>query len=1184
MITACVTEAACAAGEPVEEVEEVERARQREIAAYLSACSFPVDIPSGPGPEPFINADPTLNALTQLGALRLDCDRSFVSLIDRQYQWVVAEITRSHSICDMKYDGDDRIFLGVAKLDACWGVCPTTMKAFMDDTGEWIRTGPNVIANRTRYIVNDFRTDPAYSSRPYVVNFPYFVSYLEVPLVSPLGYLLGSYCVVDNRTREGVPGLMQFDDDKTVAIMDDIAAAIMTHLDNVRVRQSRDRSEQLIRGLGDFIASEPVPVGETSRTTDTGLVEKERRDTLDSARPPPPPNLASSSTVVSSTSTPSVFGSRNQLDTPLTSLGDQSDNDPNPLDQVAITHDGVEESAVPVPASPDVSSISEQEIHGSGFISSANIKSAFFRAATTIRQAMHLDGLLFLDAVPSKYADQPGDAVGPDGMSGPFCAAIVQSSADGEHESGSHTRLPEVVLQRLTQAFPRGHVFTADEFGPIDESYCPGRPYPGKRTNRILQYHDDVTALFRAIPSAKYIAFLPLWHFQRECWYAATLGWVSDATHALDMTDVNLVTAFGNSVMAEVSRMEALAASHSKSSFVSSISHELRSPLHGIMASSELLRAAISDPWLLSTLDMLDSCGKTLLDTFNNLLDHAITIKDGRSSTAITKQEVVDLAVLVEDVIEAIHFSHASEKALQSSFGQDIPPSYSTRGVPGRPHPGKGDGPPLVTVSIAKSPGRLLIDVGAYKRIIMNIFGNALKYTKNGRVEVSLSSVQKPDREGHLRDYVSLKVEDTGRGMSSDYLKYRLFTPFSQEDTYSPGIGLGLSIVQQLTKGMGGTIEIKSSVGVGTVVEVCLPFEPIGPDILPLNLSPGITDTSQLRGRTLCVINAEAYASLTKTSLRPERLDALQKRAAVLERALRANVGDVLGIKVMTDHKNGDLPSADVYLLDGDILYHSLISASDGTKSPLPPVSPLILLCTQGGASCARYKSGEGIIHLHHPIGPKKLAAVISFALSRPKSPPSLSHSASHVLDASIRAGIRPQIPSTSKPEPNPAPTPSAEQQTSVPASLSSPGETPHKTLHLLLVEDNPVNMKLLTATARRLKHTFASACHGLEAVQLYRAAAASARPFDTVFMDISMPVMDGFAATREIRRVEREMGVTRACRIVALTGLSSEVSRKEALACGSDLFLTKPVKLETVRSLLAEQIKQGGQGGEGEG
>lgn len=145
------------------------RAPSRRLAdtlphRYLLASSFPLDTPTAPpGPQPILNPDPTLNALVQLGALRLDCKRSFVSLIDREHQYVVAEMTRSHSIKEIRHDPGDMISFGVCKLEACYGVCPTTMKAFLDETGEWVRQEPNCIANRTRYIVNDFRTAPGMS-------------------------------------------------------------------------------------------------------------------------------------------------------------------------------------------------------------------------------------------------------------------------------------------------------------------------------------------------------------------------------------------------------------------------------------------------------------------------------------------------------------------------------------------------------------------------------------------------------------------------------------------------------------------------------------------------------------------------------------------------------------------------------------------------------------------------------------------------------------------------------------------------------------------------------------------------------------------------------------------------------------------------------------------------------------
>ncbi|KAK3295226.1 uncharacterized protein B0H64DRAFT_142487 [Chaetomium fimeti] len=1178
------------------QVEISERARQREIAAYLSAASFPPGLPTAFQKTPLLCTDPTLNALTQLGALRLNVDRAFVSLIDRQHQYVISEVTRTHSFVGMKCAPGDTVAIGVCKLRNCDGVCPATMMAFMDETGEWVKTGPDVIANRTRYIINDFRTHPDYKDRPYVTGYPHFTSYLEVPLLSPLGYLLGSYCVVDSKQND-------FDKDELVQVMNEIAATIVAHLENVRIKQSRDRSEQLINGLTGFIRQEP-PISpgaiiEVAALDGTGSAP-DLWDSAASSRPDKDgptdtasshglgsldqrPRMASLPSQESATSNLSLVSpQQGRSETPPTTPRD--DPGDNPLEEqlhAAIAQAAAEATAPEPPNAPS----EDSEPHG--FISSANIKTTFFRAAATIRRSMDMDGLIFLDAVPSSYLDRPDQPslnlreLPPNPAEGPFCAAIVKSVAGQGAETATHSThipLPEVSLQRFIRAYPNGHVFTADELGPIDDSYGIGKPFEARRKadQEGLRLRNDIATLFRVLPAAKYVIFLPLWHFQRECWYAATLGWVEDPTRALNSGDVGLVSAFGNSVMAEVSRLEALAASRAKSDFVSSLSHELRSPLHGIMASSELVREGISDRPLLSTLDMLDSCATTLLDTFNNLLDHAVVTHSSQSggsgAPSISEIQDTDLGILVEDVVDVVRVGHLSGNALQMQ-------ASPTRHRLANAEQGQSGQSTLISVQITRRPWKLPINVGAWKRIVMNIFGNAIKYTSAGRIEIGLKVVKRTNKAGNASDYISFTVEDTGAGMSSDYIKYRLFTPFSQENSHAPGMGLGLSIVRQLVSDIGGTVSIKSSLGIGTLVEVLVPFGENAPAITDQQATDRVM--SELRGRTLCFVGADACAAIAGAEFVVG--DKARDWSNTAEKAIRANAGDFLGMEVVVGTGDCPAPSADVYILDSSIFAEETNEHRDRILQAWHThVAPLVVLCS-GSSSCLKQQLTNGHdhgLHLHHPVGPRKLAAVFRSALQ----------ARLNTVNARVenQVSLPPRPLQTVKERPLPAPTaPSLFTPPLNVANKPDPTEMgplqpqPTNTSHLLLVDDNPVNLKLLTQLVRKLKHTFATANNGLEAVELYKKSLeGDASPFTLIFMDISMPVMNGFEATREIRRIEVAVGATR-CKIVALTGLRSDVNGAEATASGLDLFLTKPVKLDRIRQLLDEmQAVSGGQAG----
>jgi len=129
--------------------------------------------------------------------------------------------------------------------------------------------------------------------------------------------------------------------------------------------------------------------------------------------------------------------------------------------------------------------------------------------------------------------------------------------------------------------------------------------------------------------------------------------------------------------------------------------------------------------------------------------------------------------------------------------------------------------------------------------------------------------------------------------------------------------------------------------------------------------------------------------------------------------------------------------------------------------------------------------------------------------------------------------------------------------------------------MRILLVEDNEINLKLLVAYMRKLKLNHATAINGLEALNTYKEAKGS---FDVIFMDISMPIMDGIESTRHIRRFERETSIQPVA-LIALTGAANPNTRQEAFSSGIDLFLTKPVPMKNLKVMLDDLKLNGRQG-----
>lgn len=213
----------------------------------------------------------------------------------------------------------------------------------------------------------------------------------------------------------------------------------------------------------------------------------------------------------------------------------------------------------------------------------------------------------------------------------------------------------------------------------------------------------------------------------------------------------------------------------------------------------------------------------------------------------------------------------------------------------------------------------------------MNIFGNSLKYTNSGFVNITLRSDPTSAEKMSAPWLVTLEIEDSGKGMSENYLKYHVFTPFVQEDTLAVGTGLGLSIVRQLVRDLGGHIDIQSEVGQGTkiTVSVILPAPSRTPNS-ELSGSDGLIADIRLRtrGRKLCLIDFDYYPDMDEAPT--GILSAHAKAMLALKNSLTRMAVDWFEMEVIT---SPTLASG-----TGDVLLglRSKLTLSEGHNSSIP--------------------------------------------------------------------------------------------------------------------------------------------------------------------------------------------------------------------------------------------------------
>jgi signal transduction histidine kinase len=326
--------------------------------------------------------------------------------------------------------------------------------------------------------------------------------------------------------------------------------------------------------------------------------------------------------------------------------------------------------------------------------------------------------------------------------------------------------------------------------------------------------------------------------------------------------------------MNEIARLNLLVSDAAKGTFLANISHELRSPLHGILGSIEFLHDTALDDFQSGMVISVETCGKTLLDTVNHVLDFAklnnlsksgskgrdSSMASATSHTPLTS--TFDLAVVVEEGVEAVYAGQVFRTANQDATeGQGPSLSSSDRSMATRNRVAKGHEATSDAVALTLNiddglDWHITSQPGAIRRIVMNLLGNALKYTDKGSINVSLELDKTrlhEDDDGCL--HVCITVTDTGRGMSDDFVRNHAFTAFSQEDSLATGTGLGLSIIRSIVDSLGGKIDLRSQKDQGTEVKIwlSLPHAEV-PETNEEDKSLLKRTAERMKGKSICLL------------------------------------------------------------------------------------------------------------------------------------------------------------------------------------------------------------------------------------------------------------------------------------------------------------------------------------------
>jgi len=514
-----------------------------------------------------------------------------------------------------------------------------------------------------------------------------------------------------------------------------------------------------------------------------------------------------------------------------------------------------------------------------------------------------------------------------------------------------------------------------------------------------------------------------------------------------------------------------------KSEFLATMSHEIRTPMNAVIGMSDLLEETPLSIEQREYVRVLKRGGETLMNLINNILD----LSKVESGNLELEKTEFNLEELSEQVMELMAY-RAHEKGLELAFQIS----------------------PEVPINLMGDPNRL-------KQVLVNLIGNALKFTEKGEVVLEVKSVERADDKCRIL----FSVKDTGIGIPKEKLE-QIFDPFTQADASTTrkygGTGLGLTISKKLVERMGGGIEVTSQPGQGTTFYFTLPFE--------IRKGGSIQEASpiiSLKGLKVLLVDDNATNRLILShilvSWGAQVTQAESGEAAIseLKRSTAANQSYQL---LLLDCR---MPKMDGFQLIEEIK----------KDSNFEQMTIMMLTSDARYGDIARAQKLGVSRYLTKPVKKMELFNTLTSTLA--KHGEKIQEPAS-VETVQVNDFVRP--------------------------------------IRILLAEDVSDNRLLVQAYLKDTPWKLDWACDGEKAVRKFKSDS-----YDLVLMDIQMPVMDGYRATEMIRIWEKEQGRS-PVPIVALTARALKEEVGKSANSGFTAYITKPIKKKRLLDAIKEQIQ----------